>query len=121
MAAAASRRPPEYGMGDPLLKIVIRQRAAVMAAVLVCVAAAAAYLWVATPQYTSMARLQVRRTGPRIIGESQAAQTPEENFLFTQREVISSTPVLTIALSKPGVADLKAMRGVNDRLAWLKQ
>ena len=107
-------------MGDSLLQIVARQRTVVVAAVLACVAVAVAYLCLATPQYNSTARLYVRRTGPRHHRRGPDRPVPDDNFLFTQREIILSTPVIAMAVTDPEVAGLNVMKQARNPIAWLK-
>src|SRR5436309_54413 len=96
-----------------VLEIVWRQRGIVMAVLGLCAVVGLAYLLVATPLYTCFARLYVTRTSPRLLPNvpDRAPEGGEDNFLFTQREIITSTPVLAMTLGTPGIRDLRTFEG----------
>jgi len=52
---------------------------------------------------------------------SGAQKEDRDSFLREQSETIRSDPVLRAALRRPGVAGLRALRGLPDPLAWLRE
>ncbi len=61
---------------------------------MVCATAAFAYLQTRIPRYTSTSRIYVEQTGPRIL-EDQYQVRQSDSYLFTQAELIKSTPLLS--------------------------
>jgi capsular exopolysaccharide synthesis family protein len=63
----------------------------------------------------------VQRQGPRIIGTTPMVSRSDDDgaFLFTQREIVRSTPVLAIALNNLG--DLKTFHGERNRFTFLRK
>jgi polysaccharide biosynthesis transport protein len=70
----------------------------------VCLAVAMVYLKQATPIYTATSRLYVEQSGPKIIGEDEGSRTQSSNYLYTQRELMTSTPILAAAAQDPRIA-----------------
>jgi len=79
------------------------------------------YLKEATPLYTSTASLYVEQTGPRIITEYEGIMTQSKNYLFTQAELMKSTPILAAALEQPGMGGLKTFAEADNRVAFLRK
>src|SRR5687767_9498994 len=95
-APAADVVPP----GDALLHALWRQRWWVIGCVAVCLLVATVYLLVAPPTYYGAAKIYVQPAGPRIMGDAkgQITDAAGQNFLNTQRELLTSTPILALAL-----------------------
>ncbi|CAN5451821.1 exopolysaccharide regulatory tyrosine autokinase VpsO [soil metagenome] len=80
------------------------------------------YLLFASPVYTLSSRLYVQPVKMPGIKEISADNVPvSENYLNTQAELITATPTLALALAMPGIANLKMLDRVEDRLAYLKK
>src|SRR5690242_9460866 len=109
-------------MGDSLLQILMRQRSAVLLAVLLGAAAAEAYLFVprAGARAGSPAGLSPPADAAAQAVQPIQAAAVDDTLLFTQAEVIRSTPVLAVALADPAVANLGVLQGRGDPLALLK-
>src|SRR6188474_2879964 len=92
---------------DSLLEIAFRHKLTIALATVMCICAGVVFLKVVTPRYVAASRLYVQPHGPRIIGNAPApvGHDEQDTFLFTQREIIHSAPVLAIALNNLG--DLK--------------
>ena len=98
----------------------IRQRwGIILGVLLITLATAGEYLLVARPQYTSSASLYVQPLGSRAADDKSALAALPINFLNTQREIIVSVPVLSLAL-KPEIAALKTFDRAGDPLTWLR-
>lgn len=72
-----------------------------------------------TPRYTSVSRLYVERALPRVL-ESEAPVVQSATYLYTQAELIRSTPVLAAAADAPENANLETFHGVDNRVAFLR-
>jgi capsular exopolysaccharide synthesis family protein len=109
------------GPGDSILEAVWRQRTVVGIMIAGFGLLALLYLLVATRYYSGTARLYVQQVSPRVLNEEQARPVQDvENFLATQREIVSSTPVLAMTLGTPGIRDLKTFQGEDNLFAFLK-
>lgn len=108
-------------MSDSLLQILWRQRLVVAACIGAAVLMALSYLVVATPKYTSSARIHVTRNGPQIMGQPRPEPSPDDPFIYTQREVVASVPVLALATADPSVAGLSVLKNVRDPVGYLKR
>ncbi len=106
---------------DSILEIIWRQRNVVGIAVGVCLFLAVFYLLIATRYYSGYAQLYVRQSAPSINPTEPAPpQQDNDTFLFTQRSVIASTPVVAMTLGTPGIRDLKTFDGQDNLFAFLK-
>jgi succinoglycan biosynthesis transport protein ExoP len=89
-----------------------------------CLLVGVAYLLSTPATYTSTARLYVEQYGPRILSENDPGapgMTQSKNYLYTQRELLKSTPILAAALDKPGMRNLGFLSGLTDPLAGLQE
>jgi capsular exopolysaccharide synthesis family protein len=78
------------------------------------------YLREATPLYTSTARVYVEQAGPKIITEYEGVMSQSKNYLFTQAELMKSTPIVAAALEQPDMKGLKTFARVDNLVGWLK-
>lgn len=78
------------------------------------------YLLVATRYYSGYARLYVKQVGASVMNEEVKPAQENEAFLFTQREVISSTPVIAMTLGTPGIREMKTFEGEDNLFTFLK-
>jgi uncharacterized protein involved in exopolysaccharide biosynthesis len=70
-----------------------RRRLSILIVTVLFIAAAILYLIKAEPVYTSTARLYVEQTGPKLIADYEGV-TQSKNYLYTQSEIIKSTPII---------------------------
>jgi capsular exopolysaccharide synthesis family protein len=73
-----------------------------------------------TPRYTSLSRIYVERSLPRLLEEQVALGGNSSTYLGTQVELIRSTPVLAAALEMPENKGLAALRGVSNPIGLLR-
>ncbi len=107
---------------DSILEIVWRQRAVVGITVGIALVLAVVYLLLATRYYTGSAKLYVQQVGPQILpGQDARLLHDPEAFLYTQREVVQSTPVIAMALQTPGIRDLKTFSGEDNTFTFFKK
>lgn len=103
-----------------LLSIAWQARWLLLLTVLLGIGCAWLYLQRVVPRYTSFSRIYVERNLPRILqADIQAGNS--SSYLYTQAELISSTPVLAAAANAPENANLETFRTVDNRVALLKQ
>jgi polysaccharide biosynthesis transport protein len=119
--ALAPIRPPAEPANDSIIEIILRQRWVVGCCIAVCAILAIAYLLIATRYYSGTAKLYVQQVGPRIMDEDQKALQTADAFLFTQREVMASTPVVAMTLGKPGIRDLKTFDEKDNAFTSFKE
>ena len=87
--------PQVEGMQEEgILQIALRHRWIILLTVISFLFAAFLYLLKATPIYTSMSSLYVEQSGPKIISEYEGVMTQSKNYLYTQAELIKSTPII---------------------------
>ena len=112
---------PSVGIvpGD-LLEVLWRNRWLVLLTTAVALAAGLIYVTAAIPMYTSTSKLYVEQNGPRILAETDGLTTPSKNCLYTQATLLASTPILTAAIEKPGIRELKIFQKVSNPIVWLK-
>lgn len=102
------------------MHVLWRQRWIVVACVALSLCLAAAHLLTTRPLYTSTSRLYVQPNGPRLIGQQPDVTVDNANFLHTQCQIMTSTPILAIVLGTPGTRDMKSFEGVDNLLDYLK-
>jgi len=103
-----------------LLQAVWRRRWIVLLALVTCTGAGVVYLSKATPIYTSSSRLLVEQTGPKVIATSDGLVRQSKNYLYTQCELLKSTPILSRAVNFLGSRKLHTFDDVTDRVGFLK-
>jgi len=108
-------------MSESLVRIIWRSRWIVLFATVVALGGAFAYLSRATPIYTSTSRIYVEQSGPRILGEVEGVMTQAKNYLYTQAELLKSTPILSSAIEKPGVKQMKVFHKIDNPIVYLKK
>ncbi|MCD4699844.1 MAG: hypothetical protein K8R91_04645, partial [Phycisphaerae bacterium] len=103
-----------------VLKAIWRRRWLVLLSIVVCAGAGIVYLSRATPIYTSSSRMLVERTGPKVIVTSDGFTTQSKNYLYTQCELMKSTPILSGAGNLIAPRKLATFGEKIDRMAFLK-
>jgi polysaccharide biosynthesis transport protein len=101
----------------PIATVLWRRRRIVGWTVLGALVLACIYILLARRSYISTAQVYV------VEGQGSAATDPAhiDNFLNTQCELMTSTPVLALALSQDGINDLETLHGVGDPIDYLRQ
>jgi len=114
---------PEHGnqFQEGLVQIFLRHRWAILTSVLLFLGAAFIYLLKATPVYTSTSRLYVEQSGPKIINEYEGIMTRSNNYLYTQIELIGSTPIIAHVADNPEIARCKTFDGIDNTVAFIKK
>ncbi len=92
--------------------------------ILLCMLVGAGIAWVilqrVTPLYPAQSRIYVDRALPSIMSnEMQLGQSA--NYVYTQAELIRSTPVLVAVAEAEANANLETFREVDNRVGFLKE
>jgi capsular exopolysaccharide synthesis family protein len=100
---------PSEGKQINFAMILHRRRWSIIIVTVLFVAAAIIYLIKAEPIYTSTSRLYVEQTGPKLITEYEGVMTQSKNYLYTQSEVIKSTPIISEVVQKADIKNMKTL------------
>jgi len=113
---------PDRGLSqEGFLEIALRHRWIVLLTVILFLSAGFFYLLTATPIYTSTSRLYVEQSGPKIITEYEGLMTQSKNYLYTQSELIKSTPIVADAVDDPQIKRLRTFADVDNSVTYLKK
>ena len=126
MPAAGLAEPARSHVGGTsmtsgLMAVAWRNRWIVALSTVACVAAAYAYLLMATPLYTGQARIVVEQLGPKFLDNTTMDVPQSTTFLYTQAELIKSTPVLEKAVETAYKSQPKAFEAVANPATFLKK
>ena len=117
--------PPTLGtMPESLIQIMWRSRWIVLITTLAAMIGAFAYLQKTTPIYTSTSRIYVEQSGPKIMSETEeGVMTRSKNYLYTQAEILKSTPIISAALKMPGtnIIHINIFENVDNPIVFLKK
>lgn len=112
---------PEAGlMPWSLVQIIWRSRWIMLLSIIATLGAAFIYMTKATPIYTSTSRIYVEQSGPKILTEAEGVMTQSKNYLYTQAELLRSTPILSSAIETTSVKRMKTFDSVDNPIAYLK-
>ena len=113
---------PSIGIApEDLFQIIWRSRRIVLLTTIIALGAGLIYITIATPFYTSTSRIYAQQNGPKILAEAEGVMTQSKNYLYTQAELLKSTPILSAALEKDGIKQLKIFHKVDNPVAYLKK
>lgn len=104
-----------------LLELLLCHRKTIIITTFLSLVAAYIYLLMATPIYTSSARLYVEQSGPKIISDYEGFLTDSKNYLFTQRELMQSTPIMASVAANPQIKRLISFQNIDNIIAYLKK
>jgi len=108
-------------MSESLALILWRSRWIVLATTVVALTATLIYVTKATPIYTSTSRVYVEQSGPKIFTErEEGVMTQSKNYLYTQAELLTSTPILTAALENPSLLKMQTFFGIDNHISYMK-
>ncbi len=103
-----------------LMQLAWRSRWLVLLCMVIGGGAAWGVLQRVTPYYTSASRVFVERSLPHLLStEAQIGQSA--SYLYTQAELICSTPVLAAAAEAEGNRELECFQDVDNRVGFLKK
>jgi succinoglycan biosynthesis transport protein ExoP len=108
-------------MPEDLVQIVCRSKWIVLLTIAGALGIGLIYISVATPIYTSTSRVYVQQSGPKILTEAEGVMTQSKNYLYTQAELLKSTPILSSALERSDIKQLKIFRKIDNPIDYLKK
>jgi capsular exopolysaccharide synthesis family protein len=111
--------PP--GLGASLPRILWDRRNVIALVTVLILAAGVFYLLVAKRVYTGTARLYLEQALPRILTESDGVILRSKDYLYTQAELIKSSPILMLALNQPGIQELESLSGARNPVRQLRK
>jgi succinoglycan biosynthesis transport protein ExoP len=106
---------------EDLVQVIWRGRWIVLLTIAVALGVGLTYITVATPIYTSTSRIYVEQSGPRILTEAEGLMTQSKNYLYTQAELLKSAPILSSALERADIKELKVFHKVDNPVDYLKK
>jgi len=109
--------PPQ----ENLLAVALRHQWTILCTTILFLVAAFVYLLRATPIYSSTSRLYVEQTGPKIISEYEGIMTGSKNYLYTQAELIKSTPIIAEVADNAQIKRFKTFANIDNLVAYLKR
>ena len=112
--------PHARGVQVNLLELAWRARWLILLTVLLGAGTAWVLLQRVVPRYTSVSRLYIERNMPRLL-ENDLLLGQSASYLYTQAELIRSTPVLANAVEAPGYANLETFRSTSNRVSFLRK
>jgi uncharacterized protein involved in exopolysaccharide biosynthesis len=105
---------------QPIAMMLWRRRRVIGWTVFAAFMLACIYLLFARRSYTSTAEVYIVEGQGRVIGQS-TDETRSDDYLNTQCELMTSTPVLALALSEDGIKDLATLENQSDPIEYLQQ
>lgn len=118
-----TRTSPVGIVPEDLVQIILRSRRVVLLTIAVALGIGLTYITFATPIYTSTSRIYVQQSGPRILTEAEGVMTmtQSKNYLYTQAELLKSTPILSSALERTDIEQLKVFHKIDNPIDYLKK
>jgi len=114
--------PPSKELSqEDLLVIALRHRWIILSTTVLFLTVALFYLVKATPVYTSTARLYVEQSGPKIISEHEGFLTQSKNYLYTQSELMRSTPIVAGVVDNEQIRRFKTFENIDNPVGYLKK
>ncbi|MBN1391376.1 MAG: polysaccharide biosynthesis tyrosine autokinase [Sedimentisphaerales bacterium] len=106
---------------EGLLQIALRHRRTILWTTGLFLVAAFLYILSATPIYTSTSRLYVEQSGPRIIGDFEGTMATSKSYLYTQAEMLKSTPIVGEVADNPQIRKFRTFNEIDNLIAYLKK
>ncbi|MBN1972137.1 MAG: polysaccharide biosynthesis tyrosine autokinase [Sedimentisphaerales bacterium] len=107
---------------DNLVYILWRGRWLLLISIIICLLMAFIYITKATPIYQCTSRIYVEQSGPKIIAEMETGvMTKANNYLYTQAELLKSTPIIADALNPARIRQMQTFAKVDNLVAFLKR
>lgn len=114
--------PGQEGVQTNLLEMAWQARWLILLMVLTGIGTAWVVLQRVEPRYTSLSRLYIERNLPRLLSDEMIMSMGNSaSYLYTQAELILSTPVLAAAADAPENAKLETFREIDSRVGFLRE
>ncbi|MBN2312733.1 MAG: polysaccharide biosynthesis tyrosine autokinase [Sedimentisphaerales bacterium] len=116
------RLPQAVGLAPMnLLSILWRNRWIISVTMVVSLSIGFVYITKAAPTYTSLSRVYVEQSGPKILSEAEGVMTQSKNYLYTQAELLKSTPILSAAIEGIDTKRLMIFEKINNPVIYLRE
>lgn len=117
---------PTFRQGGALpqegfFQIGVRHRWTILVTTVLCLVVTFLFLLKATPIYTSTSRLYVEQSGPKIMNEYEGVMTRSKNYLYTQGELIRSTPIVADVVDDSKIRNFKTFAEADNPAAYVKK
>lgn len=119
-----SNLPPSQFEGveeRSLLQIALHHRWTIFLTTISFLIVAFIYILKATPLYTSASRLYVEQSGPKVISDFEGIMTRSKNYLYTQAEMLKSTPIVGEVAEDSYIKRFRTFNKVDNVAAYLKK
>lgn len=116
------RGQPDYRiLSESLSQLVWRNWWIVLLVLFVALLSGVIYLLGKKPIYTSTSRVYVEQSVPKLLKEAEGTIAPSMNYLYTQAELLKSTPILTRAIDNLDMVNMRTFSTVDDAITFLKK
>jgi len=105
---------------EGFLQIMLRHRWTILITTALFLLLAFLYILRATPIYTSTSRVYIEQAGPRIMNEYEGVMTRSSNYLYTQGELMRSTPIVGKVLDDEDIRAFRTFSGMDNATAYIK-
>jgi len=105
---------------EGFLQILLRHRWTILITTALSLLVTFLYLLKATPIYSSTSRVYVEQTGPKIMSEYEGVMTRSSNYLYTQGELMKSTPIVADVADDPQMRGFRTFANVDNVAAYIK-
>lgn len=102
------------------LHLILRHRWTILVTTILSLVVTFLYLLKATPIYTSTSRVYVEQNGPKIIGDFEGVMTRSGNYLYTEGELLKSTPIVADVVDNAEMRQFKTFADVDNLTAYVK-
>jgi len=106
---------------ESFLQIVLRHRWTILMTTILSLVVTLLYLLKATPIYTSTSRLYVEQSGPKIMSDYEGVMTQSKNYLYTQGELMKSTPIIADVVDDSEIKRFRTFAHVDNLGAYVKR
>lgn len=111
----------DESLQDSFFNILIRHRWTILITTLISLTVTFLYILKATPYYTSNSRIYVEQSGPRIMSEYEGLMTQSNNYLYTQGELIKSTPIVAGVADDSKIRRFRTFENIDNLALFLKK
>jgi len=111
---------PQEDLLQTALHIVLRHRWTILVTTILSLVVTFLYLLKVTPIYTSSSRVYVEQSGPKIMSEYEGVMTQSSNYLYTQGELIKSTPIVADVVQDSKIKHFRTFADVDNLVAYIK-
>lgn len=108
-------------MPSSLSEVLLRNFWILLISTVLALAGGAYYLFKATPIFSSTSRVYVEQSGPKVLTDVEGVMTQSKNYLYTQAELLKSTPIVRKALDARGIRQMAMFDDVDNPIGFTKK